>query len=104
MSNILTNIADAENFKISNEQIKQIEAESGGNLRRAILQLQHRFMTRNSQEDYHENWKQCISANIVGRTNCRSLAQAGAEAGALEEVPRSLLRFATEPGPFGVYH
>lgn len=66
-SNILAKIAQAEGFKISKEEIEDIVDDCARNLRQAILRLQHKFMTQNSQEAYFENWKQCIEKNIVGR-------------------------------------
>lgn len=70
VSNILTAITQRENIKLKDQKFQQIVEDSKGNLRRAILLLQHHYMTMNSKEEYFENWKHCISANIVGRGIC----------------------------------
>jgi DNA polymerase III delta prime subunit len=67
ISNVLSKVVEKENVNIKDPKFMKIVEESKGNLRRAILLLQHFFMTQNSKEDYYENWKHCISTNIVGK-------------------------------------
>lgn len=66
ISNVLKNVVEKENINIKDPKYYQIVEESKGNLRRAILLMQHYYMTQNSNEEYFENWKHCISNNIVG--------------------------------------
>jgi DNA polymerase III delta prime subunit len=74
ISNILSNISSKENFNLEKMKIDRIVKDCKGNVRRAILCLQHSYMTLNSNEPYYENWKHSISNNIVGKwlalSNC----------------------------------
>ena len=66
VEDVIREIALKEKFNIKNDQISKIKQKCERNLRRAILYLQHAYMTQNENQEYFENWKHCISKNIVG--------------------------------------
>lgn len=63
---VVRDISFQESLNISENDLKQIVDYSERNLRRAILLLQHAYMTKDMNQIMKENWKLCISKNIVG--------------------------------------